>query len=86
MPRANGRGFFLRVYFGNGVASTFYVDIFRLSQRVVIAGLSWFVPEGSYADCDYMNLIPTVSRALRRGCPRGLEAQVARTFTKTPSW
>jgi len=29
MPRANGRGFFLRVYFGNGGASTFYVDILR---------------------------------------------------------
>ncbi len=31
-----------------------------LDQRVVIAGLSWFVPAGSYADYDYVRLTPTV--------------------------
>jgi len=146
LPFANGRNFTVRVYFGNGGANTFYVDILRgrdvhtnhlvfnlghktgpnwpavgssdftslesvvafdtgaseapadtffyrversegvltveysqdgiawttaythdlgtqldgLAQRVVIAGHSWFVPAGSYADYDYVNLTPTV--------------------------
>ena len=31
-----------------------------LDQRVVITGLSWFVPAGSFADYDYITVIPTV--------------------------
>ena len=31
-----------------------------LDQRVVVTGLSWFVPAGSYADYDYINVTPTV--------------------------
>jgi len=31
-----------------------------LDQRVVITGLSWFVPAGSYADYDYIAVTPTV--------------------------
>lgn len=30
-----------------------------LDQRVVITGLSWFVPAGSYADYDYVSVTPT---------------------------
>ena len=31
-----------------------------LDQRVVVTGLSWFVPAGSYADYDYIRVTPTV--------------------------
>jgi len=31
-----------------------------LDQRVVVTGLSWFVPAGSYADWDYINVTPTL--------------------------
>ena len=35
-----------------------------LDQRVVITGLSWFVPAGSYADYDYVTVTPTSPEAL----------------------
>ena len=31
-----------------------------LQQRVVLTGLSWFVPAGSYTDWDYVRLTPSV--------------------------
>lgn len=31
-----------------------------LDQRVVLTGLSWFVPAGSFADYDYINVVPTL--------------------------
>jgi hypothetical protein len=31
-----------------------------LEQQVVITGICWFVPAGSYADWDYVSVIPTV--------------------------
>jgi len=32
----------------------------RFEQRVVLAGLCWFNPSGSYADWDYVSLTPTI--------------------------
>ena len=32
-----------------------------LDQRVVVSGLSWFLPAGSFADWDYMSVTPSVS-------------------------
>jgi hypothetical protein len=42
-----------------GASHDFGSELDGLEQRVILGGVSWFYPSGSYADWDYVNVVPT---------------------------